>query len=811
MPGWYIHLSAAKRAAEMLSLINTASDASKESAPPPISSFKPSGPTPQELVDIIRKYPNYYALGAIGPDIFFFLPDFKGKTGNFVARLAEWIIETYDLLDEKVFSVWENTMGPIEQDNAEEISRLTGGLSDTIDQISSYISSILNDAILDFMSRLYDWFTIFGSGVPHGYDDKLFFWSDMFHYRRTNEFARDLLLHAQENSYDDSDPGNRYKYEPGVAFALGWMTHVATDTTGHDYVNEKTGGPYRLHWQRHHLVENHMDSFVYNAQNGSKARYNMMAFSCLHFWLQFNADNNYAPDFDFFQEFDPNAPKHFPDYPLGQTSRDSYNRKKAVDVDSTIPPGLANLIMDTMKSTFYDRHVPSKNGGMPTHPTILAPVASPGDGRPDYKLLKTTYELLFKYVKYVTTDYYKMAKPQPPDIFPNLSPPMPPGNDDAPGESDSNWSFWDWLLAILAWILYIADWIAYVATLIPAIIADLATYPARVALYPIEEGLYEIWKAFRYLLVMEGFVMPEPDEIDLGLVQLGLPSNGPYVGLLAIMNDVAGGLWGDNPNPVPPSEPVRDRLYPRQIVKDDPSFLSQFFSDVSSLFPSRCNLPPPADPKQPSEYLRPWEYPLFNNDHSPIGMEPSSARASPHVVGSVPTVLIGGMVGADAARHAYENAQTPEETDGLNLKLNSECNLGDPVHYSLYVIGQLTRDEVDIADIASFNLDSDRGYGYKCWDWNRQSQYVARYDGDADFEYKIPCTPPEQFDKYDTCGTGTPTSVPMEYNPALPLQIHYLKLLSEGDSYPGCIHGAEPMSRKRTAPSHDSTQATEPR
>src|SRR5438105_1544796 len=102
MPGWYIHLDVAKTVAEAMPRISaTGVPSTSTSVGVPITSFRGPGPTPEQLHAIIRRHPNYYALGAIGPDIFFLLPDFKGQVGNFIARLAEWVIEFYDTLDEK--------------------------------------------------------------------------------------------------------------------------------------------------------------------------------------------------------------------------------------------------------------------------------------------------------------------------------------------------------------------------------------------------------------------------------------------------------------------------------------------------------------------------------------------------------------------------------------------------------------------------------------------------------------------------------------------------------------------------------------
>jgi hypothetical protein len=55
------------------------------------------------------------------------------------------------------------------------------------------------------------------------------------------------------------------------------MTHLATDVTGHAFVNQISGGPFRTHWQRHHLVENHLDAAqlaVAGLQDASQPRRN---------------------------------------------------------------------------------------------------------------------------------------------------------------------------------------------------------------------------------------------------------------------------------------------------------------------------------------------------------------------------------------------------------------------------------------------------------------------------------------------------------------------------------------------------------
>ncbi len=142
MPGWYIHLEVAKKIAENLPTTT-------------IDAFNGPGPTPQDLATCIQDYPNYYALGAIGPDLFFFLPDFKGVRGNFVAQVAEWVIKWFDIFDKNVITPWEDKFAPISEDQNELVSRLTGGLSDDLAKLSNYATGIVMEAIYDLLSVAY--------------------------------------------------------------------------------------------------------------------------------------------------------------------------------------------------------------------------------------------------------------------------------------------------------------------------------------------------------------------------------------------------------------------------------------------------------------------------------------------------------------------------------------------------------------------------------------------------------------------------------------------------------------------------------
>lgn len=51
------------------------------------------------------------------------------------------------------------------------------------------------------------------------------------------------------------------------AFALGWLTHVASAVTGEPFINNITGGPYRTHWWRNRLVGNFVNSWTFGFFN----------------------------------------------------------------------------------------------------------------------------------------------------------------------------------------------------------------------------------------------------------------------------------------------------------------------------------------------------------------------------------------------------------------------------------------------------------------------------------------------------------------------------------------------------------------
>jgi hypothetical protein len=746
MPGPNIHMSSMRHAAIRLG--------GDRFEPPGSERINPrwTGTDTTTLGKLMKAHPNFASLGAIGPDLFFFLPDFRNETvdgvhidvSSVLVTVLNFLENLYNTLDPYI-TLYEQYLGPISEDQAEEFSRLTGGLSEIVSNVTGDLSSILITALEDFVTQQRDWWSFFSLGLNKGFDEKAFFWSDMLHYRDTGQFGRAILKNAVQSNNDGA-----------VAYALGYLTHIGTDVTGHAFVNSISGGPFRLHWQRHHLVENHMDAFWYLNDSTSPANgadYPELTESALYFDIA-------------FAEKDGVSPVARPPYPTGGTLRDNYNRQSLLDIDSDMPDPLPNVILQAMLDVWYP------NG---QHPEIL-----PGDGRPTADMIRQAYDLFFRYLKLVTVDGFSHQPPDPPDVFPNLSFPTisQPQNDDPPGSGGgggSDGNFWDDLLSFILSVInvigYILEVAEYLITLPWAILADIVTYPLRLGLYyALELPLFHMIQAFRAVMVMTGYMLPMKDEIAQTLIQIGNNESGMFSQVLNIDGDVFGGLLPP-PEHVGPEQTYRDPSYPHSIPLDANG--------------------------NGDEFRAPWSYPdsVREFHFTPIAPTPPTT-SGPYAVATGPTVLFGGETSDPTLRDRFETAQSPGDSDLAGMGVTPTQHLGDCVDFSEYLIWLESRDPVQAdgtnVPLVEWNLDSDCGYGYHCWDWNRKAG-VNEPDPEGN-TFLEPCTWPSQADN------SLDSDAPASWDSAVPLQIHWV---GPGLQDPGCQNanpGGPAPNMKRGAP-----------
>jgi hypothetical protein len=731
VPGLGIHIGVADAVASHLKGLKSWPYRTTDSGPNAI--------LPADLAAIASKHKNYFALGAVGPDLFFFLPDFRNGLASPLIGVMHFLDQLYEALDSWILEDWERYFGPGSENTTEAISRLTGDLSTVVQDVMGKLSSLLINALLDLAASAHDWWGLFSLGLNKGFDNRDFFWSDMLHYRRTSLFAHRLWTAADDFATSGEDDAALWS-ERLKAYALGYMTHVATDTTGHGFVNQKCGGPFRTHWQRHHLIENHMDCKTYDDDHGMDANYSMFTECALHYRIAFADDGGDARD--------------RPPYPAGNNSiRALYVRRRQLDLDSKMPDRVAQLLFDAMDATYQTTAQKDLNDFTRTTPQII-----PGDGRPSPTTVQETYLTLFRFLKLSTLDGFNHEKPMPPQVFPNLDfPQLTDPHDDEPGEGDEDMSFWDVVLAILRFILWIGAVAVWLATILPAIVADLGTYgPRLLAYYTIELPLYMLLKAERAVLVMSAYLHPMQDEIDQGLVQIGNNNHGNFLQLLSQVDDVlpTGLTVGD-----PTAEPASDPLFPHQAKFEEEGLLNRIIQ------------------KSNEEYHHPWDYP-----ETPL--ELCHTLSGPFMSGDLPHLLLEDNTPANVQLILrYAAAATPFDTDTISFTAQlaqKTPHMGDPVNFASFLIWQLARPEIEEGDVTNWNLDADRGYAYKCWDWNRHMEDPANNllkDADGHM-FVAPCTPPSQADKDD-------------YRPDLPLKVHYV----DGKD-PGCA-GDEPCASGR--------------
>ncbi|MDQ0864493.1 hypothetical protein QF036_002074 [Arthrobacter globiformis] len=80
-----------------------------------------------------------------------------------------------------------------------------------------------------------------------------------------------------------------------------------------------------------------------------------------------------------------------------------------------------------------------------------------------------------------------------------------------------------------------------------------------------------------------------------------------------------------------------------------------------------------------------------------------------------------------------------------------------PVDYGVYLAGRMASDAaygVPGFSVPDFNLDSDRGYAWHTWDWDRTKvPCVPNITpvGAEDYGYPLPCTSPQLFHAEHDC------------------------------------------------------------
>ena len=410
-----------------------------------------------------------YNLGAIGPDMTFFLFDPIGESEilntildvyrtikdikkvldeaadalvNPAIDLADWfsggMLQSLGGLVSLSFESFKNLMIlTLIPGSTEAVENPFAGLNYPGLPNSAQIS--LQAADLSFVFRRfghpYSHDGSYKSAEPVGMYDN-WWWTDVLHYRRTGRFAQALM-------------GNAGADQLLRAYATGYWTHIGADVTGHPYVNSVVGGPFREHVIRHMVIENIIDAWLWDHYK--------------------NADIINA------------------------------GLEKEVGVGEDIH-SIAALLVRTMQQIYTQ-----PLGGLPPiHPTRFP------NGVPGEEDLERAFQTMQLFLELSTNAGITAPVPPPEsmdEVFQEVMNELTKSAKQV-GQSFNNikwWQFWLWLIALFLAALRALTLIIKLITLPGAILTRILTLAPRWLIYEIQLALYEYVMNARYALALSGW------------------------------------------------------------------------------------------------------------------------------------------------------------------------------------------------------------------------------------------------------------------------------------------------------------------
>lgn len=407
-----------------------------------------NGQTDPAMTGVIDANLPIYRLGAVGPDLAFFAPDF----GDAAATLVRTLAETYDDIIGPLVDLYETYIEPIEEilDAVEEgvdvvLNELTCGLvgdvKAEVDELATRLDAIVQQGLGSLLSQVVDVFDLMTPPIQDGEAIESWFWFDTLHNRRTGRFLDEMWKRAETDAQK--------------AYVLGYSSHYAGDLVGHQFVNTVVGSPARARLQRHHLAENMIDTQIFDTVRDAE-----ISGAAIHLLL-----------------------------PHGQVVEDEPSLAALVDRLNEVPPDLApifSMISQAMKAAFEEV----------AHPQRLSSEYL------ETEHLNEAFWLMLTAMRASTSAFIPTPKPPSADALTDAldaikdlietasNPPTPPGTDlcVAFWSDDCDFS----LEALSDWADAMADSLSYlgeVATWAAGLIKDLFDVMACTIIAPIKIGL----------------------------------------------------------------------------------------------------------------------------------------------------------------------------------------------------------------------------------------------------------------------------------------------------------------------------------
>ena len=625
----------------------------------------------------------YAKLGAIGPDIFYCLMDYDPRLQDFTDTMSR-IAGSFECIKSLTKQV----------DDIE--STLTLGLSDVAKKILNelesafgMITSVVKEELEILAIKKVNLFPFLEARRqqqkfrPLGYNDEYresWFWADYLHYVNTGQFVRTLFQLSQGNTNLR-------------AFAYGYLSHYVTDVVGHPFVNQVVGGPWRTHWQRHHLVENFIDAYVWDRWHDSSPEPEPTSneeqlldqiredpqpsigtgapftFARLNDHIKIGYAAGGDPVDDLIASLC--AKLQDPLYTVEQWLGEATNLKPPIPdkADNKDLYDWADMLVTAFRAVYPAAARPPENlkglgrpDGYPTAPDIVA-----------------AYSLLRLLLKIATED--TLQEPQLPNVaadvwaafmktiddlkqnLPQTIPlPIPAVNiSDGPSLQKFWKAFCDWLRQQLefakqsgqAAIQFVRDSLAVGGVLL----VDLV----RIGLYGVKSQLFTVYKYLREYLVRAGYAVPFTDELEIDL--------GGGIGGKSLWTTPGGNDYGF---------PIEEQAsLERGNAGYAPWIPAHLSWEITAPFQVVCEEP------------KTWVSPYDNGQRPDVFIDsPLGPRKMLDSDGPTPLNL-------DVVKHGFGGAMA-------NCKMAFEAVMKAEEDGALPVF-------------PDYNLDGDRGYGWPCW------------------------------------------------------------------------------------------------
>ena len=612
-------------------------------------------------------------LGAVGPDVFYAMADY----GSELQDLENFLIKVGG-----TFECIAEVMGKIQRfvDGIE--SAITFGISDELQKTSNLISAVIREGLLALMVDAgVNLWPVFEPARQKDNVRGRWFWADYLHYIRSGKFARRLLDNA----------GTNVNLR---AYALGYLTHYVTDVVGHPYVNQVVQSPWRLYWQRHHLVENFIDTYVWDRWHVSRM----------------GAPGDAEPPLDAVTTVPNSPPGNGAPFTFARLN-DHINIGAATLGDPV--DDLVSSVCEAIDQGLFDLGIaedtepdPPTDGDFQawtqlmvktlhdvydstTHPQNLAPGRP--DGFPTADDVAAAYGA-FRLVMRLATEE-SISDPKPPDIIGDISaavqqliddiqnninsiPPFPVPSTDGSFSWDALWDaikdFAEWLAdAAGAVIKTIFDFIKDLINVAGTALSE----PIKFALWLLQKFLFALYRSFRDVLMLAAYSVPFTDQLS---INMGGPFN-------------TSTLWRSMGDPKP-------GLYPSEETAGQRDFV---FSNYAPFVPPRV---------------------LTNNVEQPSVTE--AAPYAPHGLAgtrapspTLPDDFIDAPLGPDNMFSRQGPQDAEQSTDPrARSTFGNRRNYGGALANSALGIQLALQGFPDPYGMPDYNLDGDRGYGWPTWD-----------------------------------------------------------------------------------------------